>query len=76
MPSCPDPFFEAGYLHKVRGLRCPVRVRDGVASQVGDVDPDSRRHTLAGGRVPVGHRGSGVERCGHRDVARRRVRVA
>ena len=70
IPSCLDLFFEAGYIHKVRGLGSPVRVRDGVPSQVGNVDPDSRRHRLTGGRGPVGRRGCGVERSGHRDVAR------
>ena len=30
--SRPDLLLEAGYLHKVRGLGHPVRVREGVAS--------------------------------------------
>ena len=60
----------------MRGLECLVRVHEGVASQVGDVDPDTRRHRLAGGRGPVGRRGRGVDRLGYRDLARWRVRAA
>ena len=48
----------------------PVRVCHGVALQVDKVDPDSRRHWLAGGRGPISYCGSGVERSGHRGIAR------
>ena len=46
-----------------------VRVRHGVAVQVDNVDPYSRRHMLAGGMGPISCRGSGVERRGQRDIA-------